>query len=166
MLSRVLVTLDGSDLAEQALSYATQVVAPTGEIILLSVVDVPDYPIYPVYPLSITYNAPDYTEIVKEMMTAAQEYIEQIADTLRLQGITVKTIVKAGNPVGTILEEIQSQKIDAVVMSTHGRSGISRWLFGSVTQKILQAMPCPVIVVPGVDKSVSDEVEETAVAEI
>jgi nucleotide-binding universal stress UspA family protein len=166
MLSLVLVTLDGSDLAEKALDYATQIVAPEGHIVLLSVVDVPDYPIYSAYPLTVTYNTPDYVEIVEEMMSAAQEYIEKIADGVRSQGFKVKTIVKAGNPVNTILEQIQEEKVDAIVISTHGRSGLSRWLFGSVTQKILQAMPCPVIVVPGKEKSASDKVEEKAVAQL
>ncbi len=166
MLSRILVTLDGSELAEKALPYAQQMVAPKGQVILLSVVDVPDFPLYSVYPMPVATNAPDYQTIVDGMTAGTIEYMDKIADSLRMSGLSVKSIVKVGNPVTTILETIEENSIDAVVMTTHGRSGISRWLFGSVTQKVLQAMPCPVIVVPGIDKSASNKVEEKAVAKL
>ena len=63
MLSQVLVSLDGSELAERALPYAKQVVASTGEIVLLSVVDVPEFPIYTVYPMAVAAPEPDYSTV-------------------------------------------------------------------------------------------------------
>ena len=50
-------------------------------------------------------------------------------------------------------------------MSTHGRSGFSKWLFGSVTQKVLSAMPCPVIVIPGYDELVAPTEEKADAVE-
>ncbi len=164
MLSKILVTLDGSDLSEQALSYAKQIVPSTTELILLTVVDVPDFPIYTVYPMPITTPDPDYSTVLNDMISNANEYLDKIANNLRLSGYRVKTVVKCGEPALCILEESKEQGIETIVMSTHGRSGLSKWLFGSVTQKVLSAMPCPVIVVPGVNKKVTAvdlEVEET-----
>ena len=57
-------------------------------------------------------------------------------------------MVEAGDPATVIVETAQKLHVDAIVMSTHGRSGLSRWLFGSVTQKVLAASCCPVFVIP------------------
>ena len=160
MLSQVLVTLDGSQLAERALPFAQQIVAPTGEIILLSVVDIPDFPIYTVYPIAVVTPQPDYSTVITDLLTNAKDYLESLANTLRLSGYRVKTIVKSGDPVTCIIKEARERNVDALVISTHGRSGLSKWLFGSVTQKILGAMPCPVIVIPGTVEESAD-VEET-----
>jgi len=159
MLSKILVPLDGSELSEQALDYARKVVSSTGQIVLLTVVDVPDFPIYTVYPMPIATPEPDYSSVLTDMLNNSKEYVEHIAENLRLSGHSVKTIVKSGEPAIAILEESQELDVEAIVMSTHGRSGLSKWLFGSVTQKVLSAMPCPVIVVPGVasKSTITDE---------
>lgn len=149
MLSTILVSLDGSELAELAIPYARQVVDKNGEIILLSVVDLPDFPIYSIYPIPISTPEPDYNTIVTDMLANARDYLDNLANNLRLSGYRVKTVVKSGEPATSIIEEAQDRSVDAIVMSTHGRSGLSKWLFGSVTQKVLSIMPCPVIVVPG-----------------
>jgi nucleotide-binding universal stress UspA family protein len=149
MLSTVLVSLDGSELAERALPYAQQVVDKDGEIILLSVIDLPDFPIYTVYPIPIATPEPDYSTIVNDMLANARDYVDHLANNLRLSGYRVKTIVKCGEAATCIVEEASERSVDAIVMSTHGRSGFSKWLFGSVTQKVLSTMPCPVVVVPG-----------------
>ena len=163
MLSQVLVPLDGSELAEQALPYAEQVVASTGEIILLSVVDVPDFPIYTIYPIPISPPEPDYSTVVNDMLTNTKEYLDKLANNLRLSGHRVKTIVKSGESATCIIEEAQERNVDMIVMSTHGRSGLSRWLLGSITQKVLNSMPCPVVVIPGKQKRAvqKEEVDTT-----
>lgn len=157
MLSKILVTLDGSDLSEQAITYAKKVVGPTTEVTLLTVVDVPEFPIYTVYPMPLVAPEPDYSVALEDMIKNANEYLEGIANHLRLSGYQVKTVVKCGEPAISIIEEAQALGIETIVMSTHGRSGLSKWLFGSVTQKVLSAMPCPVIVVPGKSSTAQPE---------
>lgn len=152
MLSQVLVSLDGSELAERAIPYAKQIVSPTGEITLLSVVDIPDFPIYTVYPMATITPEPDYSTVVSDLLASSKEYLENIANNIRLSGVRVKTVVKSGDPATCIIEEAQERHIDMIVISTHGRSGLSKWLLGSVTQKVLSAMPCPIVVIPGVTK--------------
>jgi len=151
MLSQILVSLDGSELAERAIPYAKEIVTSTGEIVLLSVVDVPDFPIYTAYPMAVSIPDTDYTTVVTDLLASSKDYLEGIANNIRLAGFRVKTVVKSGDPATCIIEEAQERKIDTIVISTHGRSGFSKWLLGSVTQKVLSAMPCPVIVIPGFD---------------
>jgi nucleotide-binding universal stress UspA family protein len=165
MLSQVLVSLDGSELAERAIKYAQQIVAPAGEIILLSVVDIPDFPIYTVYPMTVVSPEPDYSTVVTDLLANSKEYLEGLANNLRLQGLRVKTIVKSGEPATCIIEVAEELKVDMIVMSTHGRSGFSKWLFGSVTQKVLSALPCPVTVVPGTAENPAKTEEKMDTAE-
>ncbi len=152
MLSQVLVSLDGSELAERALPYAKQIVASTGEIVLLSVVDVPDFPVYSVYPMAVATPEADYGTVVTDLLASSKEYLEGVANQLRLGGLRVKTVVKSGDPATCIIEEAQERHVDMIVISTHGRSGFSKWLLGSVTQKVLSTMPCPVTVIPGFER--------------
>jgi nucleotide-binding universal stress UspA family protein len=63
-------------------------------------------------------------------------------------GLKVRPIVDAGQPFGAIVDCAEKEGVDLIVMSSHGRSGLSRMLIGSVTDKILRGSPCPVLVVP------------------
>lgn len=157
MLNKILVPLDGSELSELALDYATKVVSPVGEIVLMSVVDVPDFPIYTVYPMPIAAPEPDYSTVLSDMLSGTRDYVEKVAENLRLSGHSVKISVTCGEPAINIIEQAEKFNVDTIVMSTHGRSGLSKWLFGSVTQKVLSIMPCPVIVVPGKQTQIGTE---------
>lgn len=145
MLKHVLVPLDGSKLAEEALPHAVNIVAPDGKITLLSAVDVPEVPIYGYYPPA---TVPDYQSTVEDLLPQAKHYLEQVAATLELPELTVCLEAEIGEPAQVIAETASRLKVDAIVMSTHGRSGLSRWLFGSVTNKVLGTRCCPVYVIP------------------
>lgn len=149
MLKHVMITLDGSDLALEALPYAKAIVQPNGKLTFLSVVDVPDFPLYDFYPAPIAITDKDYSGVVEDMLVKTEAYLDKLAEPYRNQGYTIDRIVKVGEPARVIIEEARDLGVDAIVMSTHGRTGFSRWLFGSITQKVLSAMPCPVFVVPG-----------------
>jgi nucleotide-binding universal stress UspA family protein len=60
----------------------------------------------------------------------------------------MRQVVDAGQPFGIIVDYAEKEGVDLIVMSSHGRSGLSRMLIGSVTDKILRGAPCPVLVVP------------------
>ncbi len=60
----------------------------------------------------------------------------------------MRQLVDAGQPFGAIVDCAEKEAVDLIVMSSHGRSGLSRMLIGSVTDKILRGAPCPVLVVP------------------
>jgi nucleotide-binding universal stress UspA family protein len=145
MLNHVLVPLDGSKLAEEALPHALNILAPRGKITLLSAVDVPEVPMYGYYPPT---TVPDYEAAKEELLPQAKTYLENIAKHLGKDDIQIVLEAQIGEPAHVITEVAEKLHVDAIVMSTHGRSGLGRWLFGSVTQKVLSAKPCPVYVVP------------------
>jgi len=80
------------------------------------------------------------------------EYLDKVAATLKEQGITAETVAIAGSPAESILDYAQQNNVDIIVMSSHGRTGIARWAFGSVTEKVLKESPIPVLVVTHKEK--------------
>jgi len=86
------------------------------------------------------------------MLPQAKNYLEGIARRIQKNDLTVAIDVQIGEPADVIIAAAEKYHVEAIVMSTHGRSGFSRWLFGSVTNKVLAAKPCPVYVVPSKEK--------------
>ncbi len=149
MLKHILVPLDGSKLAEEALEHALNIIGPKGKITLLSAVDIPEVPVYGYYPPA---TMPDFEATIKDLLPQADAYLKSIAKRLESDNVEVSIEAQIGDPAEVIAETALKHHIDAIVMSTHGRSGLSRWLFGSVTSKVLDAKACPVYVVPSKGK--------------
>jgi nucleotide-binding universal stress UspA family protein len=100
----------------------------------------------------------DYTEFLANTEKSVGSYLKRIAENLTATSqLEVRYEFFTGEPASIIVDRAKALNVDAIVMSTHGRSGFSRWLFGSVTQKVLNAMPCPVLVVPGAKKVSTQE---------
>ncbi len=156
MLSHVLVPLDGSELSERALAYARQIVEANGKITLLSVIDVPDYAIAAYYSAGVVAETADRQVMVDQMIPQTHSYLDKIAETLRSEGFSVKTEAVIGEAARAIIEKSEVLDVDTIVMSTHGRSGFSRWLFGSVTSKVLSGTTCPVFVIPSRKEEVNN----------
>lgn len=149
MIKHVLVPLDGSPLAECALAYARALVNDdAGRLLLLTVVDPPLTPflISPSPPV-MQMESKDYAAHRKQLMQDALTYLNRVSERLDLAGADTM-IVDDSDPANAIIEVAEARGIGVIVMATHGRTGISRWLMGSVTSKVLQAAPCPVMVVP------------------
>jgi nucleotide-binding universal stress UspA family protein len=145
MLKHVLVPLDGSKLAEQALEHAMRIVQPGGKITLVAAVELPEMPIYDYYP---PINRMEYERAQEEILPFATHYLENIADDLKQRGFEVSIRSQVGNAAEVIIDVACRYQVDMIVMSTHGRSGLQRWLYGSITHKVLDTTPCPVYVVP------------------
>lgn len=146
MLNHILVPLDASELSERAIEFAKQIVSPEGRITLLSVVEPPASPYLissAVYPIPF-----DYDQMHEEQRKHAHEYLERTLKRVSDVAPNSDFSVRIGSPAEAILEAAKDSHVDAIVMSTHGRSGLGRWIFGSVTQKVLSAAPCPVMVIP------------------
>jgi len=162
MLKHVMVTLDGSALSEKALEYARQIAADDARITLLSVLDLPGSQTYALYDVPIAIPQFDEDAYINRAQNNTREYLNKIADELRRNRFKVQTLIEIGDPATIIVDKALELDVDALVISTHGRSGIGRWLFGSVTQKVLADMPCPVLVVPG--RKAEPETDETTAA--
>jgi len=147
-LKHVLVPLDGSPLAEQGLQYAERLVGKAGKVTLLMVVELPlVYPMVSPSPPILPGEIEDYETHRKKQLLKSQEYLNLIAKKLSVGEIEHK-IVDAADPAEIIVEIAEEKQVDAIVMSTHGRRGLSRWLMGSVTQKVIQAAHCPIFIIP------------------
>ncbi len=141
MYKRILCTLDGSELAEQAIPHAEAICrAFQGELILLRVVEPPIMPLLPEF-------AGAELNILPELHKQAREYIDRWVQELAAQGCRVTGEVEEGLPAATITEYAREHDIDLIVMATHGRSGLSRWAFGSVADRVLRSAGRPVLLI-------------------
>lgn len=150
MFKQLLVPLDGSELSEKALPIASQILDLEGILTLLNVVDIPEPSLVVLYDMPVVSAREDTGKLVAAAQKNAQAYLQQIVAKMQLPPtIRINLEVHVGNTTSVIVERAQTLHVDAIVMSTHGRSGLSRWVFGSVTHRVLALMPCPVLVVPG-----------------
>lgn len=164
MLKHILIPLDGSTLAEEAITFAEKLIDPNGKITLVAAVDMPDvlptgfYPIAdPSLMSSGLREASNYYK-PNEIIEQGQTYLEKIAEQLKTKlKISVAVHVEISEPAELIIRLSEELHVDAIVMSTHGRSGISRWLFGSVTSRVLSHSLVPVMVIPNKDRQVKTQ---------
>jgi nucleotide-binding universal stress UspA family protein len=149
MLKHVLVPLDGSPLAEEALEYARELVGSEGIITLLCAVEVDDALAYgPSLMPVVRASTPDYRHATDNVLPQVYAYLRAVADAPAMSRYCVEYQAHLGDAATTIIELADHLNVDAIVMSTHGRSGLGRWLFGSVTLKVLEGASRPVLVVP------------------
>jgi nucleotide-binding universal stress UspA family protein len=149
MFERVLVPLDGSKVGEAALEHVETLlskIAPSvkTEIILLQVISsLSHYVIAGEASVQVPYTEKEVGQIKRKV----RDYLSKAGETLKSKGFTVKTRIATGKPADEIIKAAEDLKADLVAMSTHGRSGLSRLTFGSVTDKVLRAGTVPVLVV-------------------
>ena len=153
---RILIPLDGSILAETALSFASTLARQfESELILIRIVDL----------IHITMLSPNMSPSIltaqKEAYEEAESYLRGQAEALRVQGLNVITIVSETSPADDIINAAVTQNVDLIVMSTHGRGGLARWTFGSVADKVVRHSPCPVFIVPPENKKQPETKEQS-----
>ncbi|MBA7608711.1 hypothetical protein ES703_15893 [subsurface metagenome] len=146
----ILVPLDGSELAESVLPHvealAKQRDAELVDVVLLRVCEPPvissDYP--PTMPLS-------WEEHVEQEMDkfrrVSEQYLAGVEKRLKDAGLRVRSEVLDGNPAGEIVDYANRNPFNLIVMATHGGSGLSRWAFGSVADKVLRVISSPIFLV-------------------
>ncbi|MCC7362159.1 MAG: universal stress protein [Anaerolineales bacterium] len=145
MYKRILVPLDGSVLAERALPHAVEIARCLGSQLWLVRVGR-----YPGYDYSPTWDGPHYSEQQLEAdRKAAADYLEHARARFNCRDLPGLTEVLIGPVAETLLDYALAQGIDLIVMSTHGRSGVSRWVMGSVTDKVVRGAHCPTLIVRG-----------------
>jgi nucleotide-binding universal stress UspA family protein/predicted transcriptional regulator len=141
-LTRLLIPLDGSVLASQGLDEARQLAAAGATFILVRIVE----PVYKVVDRNTAVMVPDGPATDQAEETARND-ISVVARSLREEGLRVETIVRRGRPAAEILDVLSTAKIDLVVMTTHGRTGASRWLAGSVADEVFRHAERPIFLV-------------------
>lgn len=149
MYERILVPLDGSKVGEAALVHVEKLVSKMApkvktEVILFQVISsLSHYVIAGEASVQVPYSEKEVAQIKKK----TREYLDRAGESLRSKGVTVKTKVATGKAVEEIVKAADEIKVDLIAMSTHGRSGLSRLTFGSITDKVLRTGNVPVLVV-------------------
>jgi nucleotide-binding universal stress UspA family protein len=158
MYKKILVPLDGSKLAECALPHAEELAKGCGaaEVILISVTEqvrartrTPE-----ARELYRSTDTPEFQEVGSDVIVTfgkkqrqAERYLSRIAKRFETEGINVHTEVLFWPPAEAIASYAEQNGADIIVMSSHGRSGLSRWAYGSVADKVLKASCVPVLMV-------------------
>ena len=137
--TRILVPIDFSSSSHTALEVATELADKFHtELVLLNVV--------PESPVVALPEGVSEASIVEAAKNEAEGHLAKSKASLEGKGITVKTSIQVGYDVaGTILEAIETEKVDQVVISTHGLSGWYPTVFGSIAEKVIKLAPCPVL---------------------
>ncbi len=146
MYNKILVPLDGSQLSECSLEHMKTIAAGchVTEIVLLRAVE----------PLSANevsalaqIGGNPISELEALDKTEATDYIAGMVQKLIKEGVSARGEVINGKAADTILDYAGKNNVDLIIMSTHGRSGISRWAFGSVADKVVRYSVVPVLLV-------------------
>jgi nucleotide-binding universal stress UspA family protein len=139
----MLIPLDGSKTAEAVLPYARFLAGALKlPVELLAVIDV-----YGLAPLRHERDESFLRSIIEKIARETRDYLEDVARSL--SGITTSCFVEKGRPEEVIIEKAADHKETLIAMATHGRSGINRWLLGSVAEKVIRATTSPLLVVRG-----------------
>jgi nucleotide-binding universal stress UspA family protein len=139
---KILVPLDGSELAEQALGPAREMAkALQAELHLLRVTT----------SAHIRMETPSMAEVFADLevkeVTDAEQYLQHTAPAVGTFGLVTATVMAEDGIADAIMDYAAREDIDLIVMSSHGRSGISRWVYGSVAEKVLRGACCATMVV-------------------
>ena len=132
MYKKILIPLDGPQLAEAALPHAEALAkSENAEIIILRV---------PVTPQSeLMVKDPGYVSIIiKEIENEAQSYVKKEVEKLKEEGFKVSGMTREGSVPDVILAAAEETHADMIAMSTHGRTGMQRWLMGSVADRVVR----------------------------
>lgn len=144
MYERILVTLDQSELAEKALPHAIALAQAFGSTLhLVSVVPVLERDLMHAAGIAVDWQAE---------LSRAREYMAGIRKQVMAVGVEAEWDVCQGDITEEILRYCDQQECDLIVMSTHGRSGLGRWVYGSIADRVLRHATVPVLLVRASDR--------------
>lgn len=136
MFTKILVPLDGSELSERALAYAGQLAGNNGRLMLVRAT------------LSHRRLGVSEMQAQDEAIGEAESYLVNMTELLASGQIDADWRVYYGQAADGILEEAQLHHADSIVMSSHGRTGMSRLLFGSIAEQVLHRTQVPLLLIP------------------
>lgn len=149
-LKKFLLPLDGSPFSERPITSIEQLVKGTGaEIVLTLVCEPPLVPSYGDHPINPTWEKHRDT-LWAEAKQQASEYLKKMKTRLEKRGMKVESQVipgELGRVAETIIQAAQREKVDLITMATHGRSAVSRWVYGGVANRIVEQSIQPVLLI-------------------
>jgi nucleotide-binding universal stress UspA family protein len=140
----ILFPTDFSDCANQALSYTAFFARQHHAAIICVHVIEPIVPAVGYTGLAETLPTPDLSEQLED---AAEREFPRIADCTEFAGLEVEEVISHGDAAAEIVRLAEERKVDMIVISSHGRTGFGRLIFGSIAEEVVRHAPCPVLVV-------------------
>lgn len=157
--TRILVPVDGSDLAEQAIAYASALAGPSSKLFLLRVVPHAEA-------IKSIWGGVVATEAQVEGMSAeaAQQDLERAASVVKCD-CTVETEIVTGDPADQIIQTSLRHHVEFIVMASHGRGAVGRWTFGSVADRVARESLVPVMIIcPNLNEDTEAAIERVVVS--
>jgi nucleotide-binding universal stress UspA family protein len=147
MYEKIMVPLDGSELAECVLPHVEGFIkgCHVSDVVFVRVVE-PPAPV-PSYYGEASIRPESYVETEPARKSAAKDYLDQIKNRLKYEGTELHSEVLVGRVADSLADYTEKNDIDLIIMATHGRSGITRWVRGSIADKILRSSNVPVLMV-------------------
>ena len=149
MYKNILVPLDGSELAECVLAHVESIARGSGveSLTFIRVVEPVHIP-STVDDDGYTFSAKDFQRMEAESKAAAKHYLAGLTGRVEFDGINVTSKVLTGGHAADMIAEYATKNgVDLIAIATHGRSGISRWVLGSVADRVLRSSSVPVLMV-------------------
>jgi nucleotide-binding universal stress UspA family protein len=146
MYQKIMVPLDGSEMAECVLAHVASIAGGcrAGGVVFVRVVE----PfIIPARGPGFTFTDEEVKEIDAQNQKRAADYLKQVASRVKPEGVKVETEVIMGNVTKSLADYATKNGADLIIIATHGRSGVSRWVWGSVADRILRSACVPVLMV-------------------
>jgi nucleotide-binding universal stress UspA family protein len=141
---KILLAIDDSKFSEAATKAVLQTARPQEtEVRVIHVVELPAPPIG----AEDWGQIPIYVEILKEEHARAKDIVTRTAETLQAAGIKASFLVGDGSPKGVILQEAADWQADLIVLGSHGRRGLDKFLLGSVSEAVARHARCSVLIV-------------------
>lgn len=143
-IKRILVPIDFSPPSLKALDYAADFAAPlSAELCVLFVIE----PIYYAVPDLAGAAAGAVGGLIEEQRKSGKEQLERLQTRYAKKNVKLRTLLQTGTPYQAIVDAAKSLKADMIAMSTHGRTGVSHLLMGSVAERVVRTAACPVLTI-------------------
>ena len=137
----MVVPLDGTDTAEQAIPLGIEIAQKyAADLVFFRVLSLPPF----------TWNlqtVPNFDGLQTQMTSVCQEYLEEMQKKHETAGLNIECRFSVGVPANEIIALAEKCPRPMVVMATHGRDGLQRWMLGSVAERVARYAPCPVLLV-------------------
>jgi nucleotide-binding universal stress UspA family protein len=148
LYNKILAPLDGSELAECTLRHIKAIATGCNvpKVVLLRIIE-PVPPFAELAASNVRLATQVEQDIERANTTEAKQYVKKKADKLKKEGVSATGVTISGKPDEEILKYADKNRFDLIIMSTHGRSGISRWAFGSVADRVSHYSTIPVLIV-------------------
>ena len=144
-----MVPLDGSDLAECVMPHVEAIISgfKSKEVVLVRVVDPVRLPASVPALGKFGFTEKDRRQLGENRKKAAKAYLEKMAGNLDIPGTAINFKVLEGNPASMLTDYANENGVDLIMIASHGRSGVSRWVMGSVAERIVRTSCTPVMMV-------------------